>query len=128
MSHFPSLSDAENAIPDPTPEELAEFADVEPMPFEDIPLKLREALLGPQRGSFVLVTLDANISPSAPDVTLRGRVERYEPEEDTLEVDFYGWYGEFQITHCTAEVVLESTGKAITSQDATPPTWRPGSQ
>jgi len=114
-------------LPDePSPEDLAAMAAVEPVPFEEIPLKLREAILGPQRGSFVLVTLDAGVSPSAPEVTLRGRVERYEPEENTLEVDFYGWYGEFQITHCVAEAVLESTGKLITSHDATAPTWRPG--
>jgi hypothetical protein len=96
--------------------DLAAMADVEPIPLEQIPLKLREALLGPQRQSLVTVEVDG--------ATLQGRVERYEPETNTLEVDFHGWYGEFQITHSVADVRLNSTGALVTSRTATPPKVR----
>lgn len=95
--------------------DLAAMAAVEPSPLEEIPLALREKLLGPQRGSAVRVELLYD------DAVLLGKVERYDVEEDTLEVDFYGWYGEFQITHSVARVTLASTGQVITSEDATLP-------
>jgi hypothetical protein len=94
--------------------EIAAMATLEPLELEEVPLKLREAILGPQRGSAVTVTLDDGH-------VLLGRLERYEPETDTVEVDFWGWYGEFQVTHCVAEIRLDSTGKLITSPDGNSP-------
>ena len=42
-------------------------------------------------------------------------------------MDFYGWYGEFQITHSVARIVLKNTGLVITSDDASRPfESRPG--
>ena len=93
---------------DPTPADLAEMEAVEPTPLEEIPIALREKLLGPQRGSFVTVELnDGHI--------LQGRIERYDEEEDVVEVDFWGWFGEFQITHSMARITLDSTGQDITA-------------
>lgn len=95
---------------DPTPADLAEMEAVEPTPLEEIPIALREKLLGPQCGSFVTVELpDGHV--------LDGRVESYDREANLVEVDFYYWYGEFQITHAVARIVLTGTGQVITSED-----------
>jgi hypothetical protein len=91
---------------DPTPAELAEMEAVEPAPLEEIPIALRERLLGPQHGSFVTVELlDGH--------KLQGRIHDYDKEENLVEVSFYYWYGEFSILHSLIRITLDSTGQAI---------------
>jgi len=87
-------------------EELAAMEASEPCELEDIPLKLREAVLGPQRGSFVVVTF----MDGREEV---GKLE--EIREGEVEVDLYSHYGVFPLVGFCS-IRLRSTGALITGE------------
>jgi hypothetical protein len=100
--------------------DLRLMREAEPVLFEEVPLRTREFLFGPQRKSFVHVEIRDG-------VVLDGRVESWDLDEGRLEIDFYGWYGEFQITHSLVEITMGS--KPLTSEDEkVPSVWREASR
>ena len=86
--------------------ELRHLRSTDPGAFHEVDLGTREFWFGPQHNSSVRVDLG--------EVVLEGRVQDFDLEANTLEIDFYGWFGEFQITHCVARITMG--GKLITSE------------